>query len=216
METFHLKEHSYSCACKTPYEERKIINTDSYWEKSIYEMRYVCEKTPQRFFFQLNGKFYMIVYYSCVTLGDFSGYFTDLLNRSIKDVKDKRLSRVKKSIPLDDLIKKMKQGDFLFKNYHEEIVHIYEGNFKVPQYCIIHKTDYFNTIFSNIEFNENYQKALQFLKDNNIYERYYNEIHQLYKYNLIPKNYLHNREYYAIQTTNLLITQINKIANGND
>jgi hypothetical protein len=215
MKTFHLKEHSLSCPCNTPHEEREVILTDNYWEKSIYQMKYVCEKTPSRFFFQLNGEFFMVVHYDCITHGDQSGFIVDLLKNSLNESKDKRLSNVKKSIPLNDLIKDMKKGEFSFKNYHEEIVHIYKGSFKVPEYCIIRKTDYFNTVFSTRQFRQNYLKAIEYLKNHDLYERYVDDLYNLYKLNLIPGQYLVT-EKEVIQTTNILIQQINKISNGND
>jgi hypothetical protein len=215
MNVYHLKEHSKFCPCNTPHEKREVIETDSYWEKSVYNMRYVCEHTPSRFFFQLNGEFFMVVYYDCITHGDKIGFIVELLKNSLNEAKDKRLSNIKKSIPLKELIKEMKKGKFSFKNYHEEIVHIYNGSFKVPEYCIVRKTDYFNTIFSTNQFHKNYLKAIEYLKEHDLYETYGNYLWRIYELNLIPGQY-YVKEKEVIQTTNLLIQQINKIANAND
>jgi hypothetical protein len=161
----------------------------------------------------MDGNFYMIIYYGCVTLGDYSGYFTSLLQKAIVGLKEKRLSLVKKSVPLHEILKDIKRGDFSFKNYHEEIMHIYDGSFKVPEYCIIRKTDYFNNFFSSNEFTENYKKALEYLKSNKYSDYYIEQLQRLYSLNKIT-DYSDDR--LVIQSTNKLITQINKIANGND
>jgi hypothetical protein len=213
MKVFHLKEHSYSCPCNEPHEHRENFITDNFYQNLIYKNRYNCEKNPSRFIFQMDGDFYMIVYYECVTLSDYSGYFTELLQKAIAGLKEKRLSLVKKSRPLNDVLNDIKRGDFSFKNYHEEIMHIYDGSFKVPEYCITRKTDYFNEFFSSKQFTENYHKALDYLKSQDIHEVYIDELHRLYNLNRII-DYAHDKT--IIQSTNKLIEQINKIANGND
>jgi uncharacterized protein YqgQ len=222
METFHLKEHSSFCPCKTPYNQRepirkKHLDEDDYaysFKVAKYYNSYLCEKNPRYFLFQLSGKFHLIVYYDCIARPDYTEFFTALIKQSVTNTKGKKYANIRKSIPFNELLNDMKKGLFQFKNYHEEIIHIYKGSFKVPQYCITRKTDYFERVFEENLFRENYLKAIDELKKLGLYELLKNELYKLYESNIIPGNYYSDKT--SILVTNELIKQINKIANGND
>jgi len=222
MKVFHLLEHSYTCKCKIPYEERLPLREkkedEDFWSYQLQVAGYLnshsCEKNPNYFLFQLEGDFYLIVYYECITLGDKTGYFKDLLKKSIEDSRGKKFANIRKSINYEELLKRMKKGEFQFKNYHEEIMHIYKGSFGVSEYCITRKVDYFQKVFSQDIFKQNYLKAIEELKKLDLYHVFKDEIYRLYNENLISGNY-YNLEKLEIEVTDILIKQINKIGNGN-
>lgn len=216
MDIHKLDYHAFHCKCKTPYQERIIdpkVFEDSY-SMFWHGFEYVCEKNPQYFLFQLGGKFHLIIFYRCIVGGDERDFFTSLLKESVSESKGKRYSNIKKSVRLDELVIKIKKGDFTFKNYHEEVIHIYNGSFGVPFYCITRLTDYFQTVFSQDEFRENYKIAKEKLKELDLFELLGDKLTQLFEVNLIhDRYYLETQSHKAIDS---IIKHINKIANGND
>jgi hypothetical protein len=222
MKVFHLTEHSNRCPCKTPIEKREAMrkkhdNEDDWtysFKMASYFNKHLCEKNPSYFLFQLNSDFHLIVYYDCIARPDHTEFFTYLLKESVTNTKGKQFANIRKSIPFNKILDEMKKGNFQFKNYHEEVMHIYDGCFKVPKYCITRKTEYFQKVFQEDIFHQNYLQAVQKLKELDLYDLLGKDLYQLFDCNTIPGNYYSDKT--AISVTNKLITQINKIANGND
>lgn len=217
MKIYQLTEHSFFCPCSKEKKDRIDCidndNNDFIVNDYLTRIKYSCEKNPSYFLFQLDRNFHLIIYYDCIARPNYTDFFTQLIKESTLKSKGKKFANVKKSIPLKDWIKTVKSGEFDIKNYFEEIIYIYDGNFKVPDYCIIRRLDFFDVALRNDELTSNYNEAKEKLTQMNL-DFLLDQLYDLYRHNIMWKDYVTDKE--IITTTNLLIKQINKLANGNN
>jgi hypothetical protein len=214
MNIYYLDNHDEFCPCNQKECDRfhEPVEENDFFDSSyFYRLKYICEKNPEYFLFQLDRDFHLIIYYRCISGTNESDFFTSLIKKSIEGTKGKKYANVKKSIPLNDWLNQIKKGDFDIKNYFEEVIHIYDGSFKVPNYCITRRLDFFDVTFLNDDLKKNYIKAKEKLIEKNL-DFLLNDLNELYHVNYINSSYVSDKE--VVKTIDSLIKQINKLANG--